>query len=143
MSKPKWDFRDISKGLKIFRDILLGRKHNLHGRFPPLMSPRSVPTPEIPRGPDNQYSKQYYYKRSAINSVFPPIVAPVAEGPPMNQDPTKKAQPGGIKPDTVCFHCAPTPGPPWSWDGHQYYECLPDPPPSSPSPCPQNCPDDK
>nr|XP_021205873.1 uncharacterized protein LOC101735561 isoform X2 [Bombyx mori] len=39
MSKPKWDFRDISKGLKIFRDILLGRKHNLHGRFPPLMSP--------------------------------------------------------------------------------------------------------
>lgn len=57
----------------------------------------------------------------------------------------------------VCFMCPPTPGPPWWWDGHCYYEyrqdkpnypCASEPmkPPPCPapektcSPCPPGCP---
>ncbi|XP_059061536.1 uncharacterized protein LOC131854438 [Achroia grisella] len=136
MGKPKWNFRDISLGLQILREFLLGRKHNLHGRFPPKMAPRTIPSPDIPRGPDDKYSNQYYFKRNAFNSVKPPVVAPIAEGPSMNRDPTKKAMPGGVRPDAVCFSYLPSPGPAWWWDGHCYYECVPDPPPSPPPPCP-------
>ncbi|XP_072938124.1 uncharacterized protein [Epargyreus clarus] len=100
MTKVKYDFRDVSAGLKKLRDFLLGRKHNLHGRFPPLVAPRSIPPPDIPRGPwEYKYSKQYYYERHALNSVKPPVVAPVAEGPPIMRDPTKKAGTGGISPE--------------------------------------------
>lgn len=101
MSKHKWDFRDVSLGLKKLREFLLGRKHTLHGRFPPIVSSRTVPPPDIPRGPEIKYSNHYYHQRNVMNSVLPPVVAPVAEGPPLNQDLKKKTEPGGIKPDTV------------------------------------------
>lgn len=104
MSKYKWDFRDVSVGIRMLREFLLGRKHTLHGRFPPLISPRTIPPPDIPRGPDYKYSQQYYIKRHAMNSVKPPVVAPVAEGPSAQFDPTKINPHGcGLKPDTVCL----------------------------------------
>ncbi|KAJ0175110.1 hypothetical protein K1T71_009251 [Dendrolimus kikuchii] len=139
MSRHKWDFRDVSAGLQFLREFLLGRKHHLHGRFPPLIAPRTIPPPDIPRGPEYKYSKQYYYKRNALHSVLPPVVAPVAEGPPVDRDRTKKSQPGGMKPDSVPFNCAPTPGLPWWWDGHSYYENQPDPC-CPPCPCPPSAP---
>ncbi|KAG6441606.1 hypothetical protein O3G_MSEX001876 [Manduca sexta] len=128
MSKGKgnWSFRDVSLGLQKLREFLLGRKHTLHGRFPTMISPRTIPTPDIPRGPDEHYSNKYYFTRHARDSVLPPVIAPVAEGPPMCRDPFKKAKPGGVPPDSVCFNCAPTPGPTWWWDGHFYYETQPD-----------------
>ncbi|KAM3965498.1 LOW QUALITY PROTEIN: uncharacterized protein ACR2FA_000343 [Aphomia sociella] len=136
MAKRKWDFRDVSLGLQILREFLLGRKHNLRGRFPPKVSTRTIPQPDIPRGPDDRYSNQYYFKRNVYDSVKPPKVAPVAEGPPLDQDPTKKTKAGGAKTDTVFFSYLPSPGTAWWWDGHCYYECLSDPPPPPPPPCP-------
>ncbi|XP_038222152.1 uncharacterized protein LOC119839784 [Zerene cesonia] len=126
MSK-KIQYRDISDGLKKLRDILLGRKYNLHNRFPPFLAPRTIPPAEIPRCPDYKYSDQYYYERNAFDSVKPPIVAPVAEGPPISHDPTKKGS--ALKPDDICFNHPPTPGQSWWWDGHCYYEYVDDPPP--------------
>ncbi|XP_045776119.1 uncharacterized protein LOC123874660 [Maniola jurtina] len=142
MSK-KFEFRDVSSGFQKLRNFLLGRKHVLHGRFPPLLSPRTLPPPDIPRGPDSKYSDMYYYQRSVYNSIQPPVVAPIAEGPPILRDPTKKAAAGGIRADAISFNSAPTPGPAWWWDGHCYYECVPDPssypsPAQEPDPyCPQ------
>ncbi|VVC96972.1 unnamed protein product [Leptidea sinapis] len=122
--KKKIDYRDISDGLKKLRDFLLGRKHNLHGRFMPFISPRSIPPAEIPRCPEYKYSNQYYHKRNVFHSVHPPIVAPIAEGPPLEGDPGKKS----LRPECLCFPCPPTPGPVWWWDGHCYYETVPDSP---------------
>lgn len=85
MSKPKFRFRDVSNGLRKFRDFLLGRKYTLHGRFPPELAPRSIPPADIPRSMQPKYSEQYYFKRSAINSVKPPVVAPVGECPPLTK----------------------------------------------------------
>ncbi|XP_047532588.1 uncharacterized protein LOC125067835 [Vanessa atalanta] len=139
MSKKKYNFRDVSYGLQKLRNFLLGRKHTLHGRFPPLLAPRTIPPAEIPRGPDFKYSDKYYFKRNAFNSVLPPVVAPVAEGPPILKDPVKKIASTVIPPDAICFNYAPTPGPAWWWDGHCYYENVPDPicaPQQSSSPCP-------
>lgn len=102
MKKWKWDFRDVSVGLKMLREALLGRRHTLHGRFPPQISSRTIPPPDIPRGPEYKYSNQHYFKRSAQDSVQPPVVAPIAEGPPLIRDPTKIfKQGGGIQPDSV------------------------------------------
>ncbi|CAH4022501.1 unnamed protein product [Pieris brassicae] len=116
--------RDVGAFLQKIRAILLGREHNLHGRFPPYISPRTIPPPEITRCPDYKYSNQYYHERNAFHSVHPPVVAPIAEGPPL-----KIGGPGPLKSDAICFNSPPTPGPAWWWDGHCYYECAPDPPP--------------
>ncbi|XP_045450333.1 NADH dehydrogenase [ubiquinone] 1 alpha subcomplex subunit 7-like [Melitaea cinxia] len=133
MSKKK--FRDVSYVLQKLRKFLLGREHTLHGRFPPLVAPRTTPPAEIPRGPDTKYSENYYYKRNAFHSVQPPVIAPIAEGPPILNDPVKKIETKVIRPDAICFNFAPTPGPAWWWDGHCYYESVPDPP--NPSSAPQ------
>lgn len=97
----KYKFRDVSYGLQKLRDFLLGRKHILHGRFPPNIAPRTIPTADLPRGPDTPYSQNYYYRRNAFHSVQPPVVAPIAEGPPLIQDPTQKAKAGGVRADAV------------------------------------------
>lgn len=101
MKKPKLEFRDISLGLQMLRSFLLGREHKLHNRFPPLIAPRTIPPPDIPRAPEYKYSKQYYSDRHAYDSVKPPVVAPVALGPPIGNDPRKQSIEGGIKADTV------------------------------------------
>ncbi|CAG9790925.1 unnamed protein product [Diatraea saccharalis] len=142
MSKnPKWEFRDVSLLLQIFRDFLLGRKHTLHPRFPLKVASRSIPQPDIPRSPDIKYSNQYYYARNAFDSVKPPVVAPIAEGPAAGGDPTVKPKVSGVRPDSVCLPGLPIPGTPWAWDGHRYFECVPDvdrrptcPPPPPPPP---------
>ncbi|KAL4717288.1 hypothetical protein ACJJTC_017175 [Scirpophaga incertulas] len=125
MSK-RWEFRDVSILLQTLRNFLLGRKHTLHQRFPSNVAPRSIPKPDIPRGPEYKYSKQYYYKRNAFDSVKPPIVAPVAECQPMRRDSVKSTSTSTTKPVSVSFTSLPTPGTPWLWDGHCYYECVPD-----------------
>ncbi|XP_045501056.1 uncharacterized protein LOC123698466 [Colias croceus] len=126
MSK-KIQYRDVSDGLKKLRDFLLGRKYTLPHRFPPFIAPRTIPPAEIPRCPDYKYSGQYYYERNAFDSVKPPVVAPVAAGPPLSHDPSKKG--AALKSDDICFNQPPTPGQPWWWDGHCYYEYVDDPPP--------------
>ncbi|CAH0718283.1 unnamed protein product, partial [Brenthis ino] len=146
MVNAKFKFRDISYGLQKLRDFLLGRKHTLHGRFPPMVAPRTLPPANIPRGPDTKYSDKYYFQRNAFNSVYPPIVAPVAEGPPLKKDQVRKGTPSGaMRPDAICFNFAPTPGSAWWWDGHCYYECEPE---SSSPPTPSQekdslCPPDQ
>lgn len=94
-----FDFRDVSVALQKLRSFLLGRQHNLHGRFPPLISPRTLPTPDIPRGPEYKYANQYYDDRNALRSVKPPLVAPIGEGPPLCLD--GKIKFGPVKADTV------------------------------------------
>lgn len=101
MSK-KFQFRDVSIGIQKLRDFLLGRKHVLHGRFPPTLAPRTLPPADLNRGClDSRYADKYYYQRSAYNSVEPPVVAPIAEGPPLSYDRTTKAPVGGIRADAV------------------------------------------
>ncbi|RVE51313.1 hypothetical protein evm_003993 [Chilo suppressalis] len=130
MSK-KWAFRDVSILLQEIRNFLLGRKHTLHPRFPLKVSPRSIPPADIPRAPEYKYSNQYYYERNAFDSVKPPVVAPVAEGGGLSRN--------TVAAENICLSRLPTPGHPWAWDGHRYYECIPDvdnkpncPPPSQP-----------
>lgn len=101
MKRRGFEYRDVSLFFQMLRELLLGRPHNLHNRFPPALAPRTIPTPDIPRGPNDGYAKKYYYTRSASRSVKPPVVAPVAEGPPIKRDPTMKAEAGGISPDSV------------------------------------------
>lgn len=93
-----WDFRDVSKGLARIREILLGRKFVNRHRFPPLISPRSIPPPDVPRGPENKYSDQYYGSRNAMNSVKPPVVAPVAI------EASTRSFPSGPGRQVNCFH---------------------------------------
>ncbi|XP_014363312.1 uncharacterized protein LOC106714722 [Papilio machaon] len=121
MSKLKFPHRDVSTVLQRLRDFLLGRKHTLHLRFPQAVAPRTIPPVDLPRNLDNKYSEQYYYTRSAMDSVKPPVVAPIALGSKSNVSSCSG------KP-SVSFESAPTPGPSWWWDGHCYYECTPDVP---------------
>ncbi|XP_075980977.1 uncharacterized protein LOC142979743 [Anticarsia gemmatalis] len=136
----KWEFRDVSLGLRIFRDILLGRAHIPHNRFPPFLASRTLPTPDIPRGPEYKYSNQYYYKRNPIRSVHPPVVAPIA----LSAAQSTIAGAAGPK-SRIQFPTIPAPGPIYWWDNHGYYEEVPDtkkpcPPPPQPDPCaPKKC----
>lgn len=80
MPRVQWTYRDVSTLLQSLRNFLLGRKHTLHPRFPCAVAPRSIPRPDIPRGPEYKYSEQYYATRNYSEAVFPPVVAPVATG---------------------------------------------------------------
>lgn len=75
-------FRDVSAPLRILRDFLLGVKvpHQLHNRFNPLLAPRTIPQPEIPRTSVDRYAGIYYHTRHALDSVKPPVVGPIALG---------------------------------------------------------------
>ncbi|KAL0821201.1 hypothetical protein ABMA28_005810 [Loxostege sticticalis] len=126
MSRSKWDYRDVSVLLQAIRNFLLGRKHTLHPRFPCKVSARSIPCPDIPRSPEDKYSAMYYHQRNPFQSVKPPVVAPVALG-------NKKEK---IKPESVKLPGLPTPGAPWWWDGHSYFECTSPAPEPPPPPCP-------
>lgn len=150
VKKVKFDFRDVSSGFQKIRQFLLGRKYKYHNRFPPLISPRSIPPPDVPRGPEVKYANHWYTHRNVLNSVKPPVVAPVAEGKPKG----KKVNPCYVKSDASAFSCPPTPGPPWWFDGHCYYEFIetsakegcppPNPCEQPPSkPCPPPCPQKK
>lgn len=90
------EVRDVGALLKKIRAFLLGREHKLHGRFSPYLSPRTIPPPDIPRCPDYKYSNNYYHERNVFHSVHAPVVAPVAEGPPV-----KFGGPGPLKPEAV------------------------------------------
>lgn len=79
-SRVQWSYRDVSTLLQTFRNFLLGRKHTLHPRFPCAIAPRSIPRPDIPRNMDYKYSEQYYVNRNSKDSVYPPVVAPIAMG---------------------------------------------------------------
>ncbi|XP_028173170.1 basic proline-rich protein-like [Ostrinia furnacalis] len=128
MSRSKWDYRDVSVLLQAIRNFLLGRKHTLHPRFPWKVAARSIPPPDIPRGPEYKYSNQYYHQRNPFESVKPPVVAPVGLG---------GSKQGKMKAESVPISGLPTPGATWWWDGHSYYECTPPPPPpDTRPPCP-------
>lgn len=103
MTKPhKLNFRDVDAVLQYFRNFFLGRKYTLHNRFMPFISSRTIPPPDVPRSPEIKLANNWYHKRSAYDSVWPPIVAPVAEGPAIAQDPkTRGNEPGGLNPDQV------------------------------------------
>lgn len=103
MTKPnKLSFRDVDAVLQYLRNIFLGRKHTLHNRFMPFISSRTIPPPDIPRSSEIKLANNYYHKRSAYDSVWPPIVAPIAEGPAIAQDPkTRGNEPGGLNPNQV------------------------------------------
>ncbi|KAI5638677.1 NADH:ubiquinone oxidoreductase subunit b14.5a (Complex i-B14.5a) domain-containing protein [Phthorimaea operculella] len=121
------EYRDVGTLLQYLRTLLLGRKHQLHGRFPKYIAPRSIPKPDVPRTLEYKYSKQYYFNRSYMDSSYPPVVTSTA-----------KAQEFQAQ-----FKYLPTPGDPWWWDGHAFYETVPSntprcPPQASNNPCP--CP---
>lgn len=149
--KVNFEFRDVSSGFQALREFLLGRKYKFHNRFAAIISPRSIPPPDIPRGPEVKYANQWYANRNALNSVKPPVVAPVAEGKPKGA----KVNPCYAKADALAFNCPPTPGPPWWFDGHCYYEYIETsaqdscPPPGDPcqqpptKKCPPPCPEKK
>ncbi|CAH0605891.1 unnamed protein product [Chrysodeixis includens] len=147
--RVKFEFRDVSTGFQKIREFLLGRKYIQHQRYQPTVAPRSIPPPDIPRGPEVKYANHYYARRNVFNSVRPPVVAPFGEGKPKGRprDPCAK------KPGALSFSCPPTPGPPWWFDGHCYYEyietaasnqsgCPPDDPCAQPPKrkCPPPCP---
>lgn len=103
MTKPhKLNFRDVDALLQYFRNFFLGRKYTLHNRFMPFISPRTIPPPVVPRSPDIKLANNWYHKRSSYDSVWPPVVAPVAEGPAIAQDPkTRGNEAGGLNPNQV------------------------------------------
>ncbi|PZC84055.1 hypothetical protein B5X24_HaOG206401 [Helicoverpa armigera] len=151
---PRWDFRDVSSGIQRIRNFLLGRKYVYHNRFPPLISPRSIPTPDIPRGPDYKLANQAYSNRNVLNSVKPPVVAPVAEGKVLRKPKDGRANKIRVGPklsssDAIEFSCPPLIGPVWWFDSHSYYKdvCVSpcgspasSSPPSPPAPpCPSPC----
>ncbi|XP_022824759.1 formin-like protein 14 [Spodoptera litura] len=136
VNKPgfKFDFRDVSSGIQKLREFLLGRKYVQHNRFPPLIAPRSIPPPDVPRGPEqtNRYSDMYYTNRDVLGSVKPPVVAPIAEGL-RGGDGKLKIDRKKMDTRKLLFECPPTPGCTWWWDAHCYYKDIcPTPPPCPP-----------
>lgn len=105
MTKPhKLNFRDVDAVLQYLRNFFLGRKYTHHNRFMPFISSRTTPPADVPRSPEIKLANNWYHKRSAYDSVWPPVVAPVAEGPAIAQDPkTRGSQPGGLDPNQVIF----------------------------------------
>lgn len=74
--KPKILPRDVSPMFQKIREFLLGHSHIKHTRFEHLISPRSIPPPEIPhRGCNPKYHDHYYFNRHALNSIKPPVIA--------------------------------------------------------------------
>lgn len=105
MKKPhQLSFRDVDAVLQYVRNLLLGRKYTLHNRFMPFIASRTVPPADVPRSPEVKLANNWYHKRSIYDSVWPPVVAPVAEGPAIAQDPkTHGKEPGGLNPNQVVF----------------------------------------
>lgn len=70
----------------------------------PFIAPRTIPPPDPPRSPEIKLANNWYHKRSFYDSVWPPIVAPVAEGPAIGHDPkTRGSEPRGLNPNQVIF----------------------------------------
>ncbi|CAB3251066.1 unnamed protein product [Arctia plantaginis] len=142
-------FRDVCGVLRTLRDFLLGIKvpHQLHNRFNPLLAPRTLPPPDIPRTSVDRYSGIYYYTRHALDSVKPPVVGPIALGLEDSRKLSGTQQPAKPRTDSeLVFPTIPTPGPPYWFDAHCYYECVPDvvrppkPCPPKEPPIPPPCP---
>ncbi|KAF7489384.1 hypothetical protein SSS_02957 [Sarcoptes scabiei] len=64
--------RDISKGLQIFRALLLGRTWNNQNRFQDQLAKRPYPRPKIADGPAHKVSDNYYVYRDARRSICLP-----------------------------------------------------------------------
>ncbi|KAJ2952357.1 hypothetical protein O0L34_g4642 [Tuta absoluta] len=106
--KKYGEYRDVGKFLQYLRALLLGRDHKLHARFPKYLAPRSIPKPDVPRAIEYKFAQQYYFNRNYMDSSYPPVVTSNA-----------KAQEFQAK-----LKYLPTPGDPWWWDGHSYYEYV-------------------
>ncbi|KAH8236127.1 hypothetical protein KR032_007505 [Drosophila birchii] len=68
---PKIQHRDVAGFLSRIRDFFLGRTHNTALRFADTLSPRTQPAPEIPRGPSQGLSANYYYMRDPRGQMKP------------------------------------------------------------------------
>ncbi|CAH0588090.1 unnamed protein product [Chrysodeixis includens] len=116
----KFEFRDVSSVFQKIRDFILGGKFKLENRFPPLISPRAIQRPDIPRGPEHKYADRWYSKRYMLDSVKPPVLSSLADGKPV----VGGGFPCVMKSEAVAFNCPPTAGAPWLLDGHCYYEFV-------------------
>ena len=65
--------RQITPGLKIFRDICRGKPIVEALRYADGLAARVQPPPTVPGGPYHKTSKVYYYSRDARRLVQPPV----------------------------------------------------------------------
>ncbi|KAK9497280.1 hypothetical protein O3M35_004628 [Rhynocoris fuscipes] len=100
----KFEIREVSGLVGIFRDLFLGRKYLSPLRYGPLYAARTQPPPEIPGGPAHKLSNNYYYERDPRREVNPPLL--IASGY------KQISAPGEGK---VALR-SPTPGNLWQWD---------------------------
>lgn len=76
----KFEFRDVSSVFQKIREFILGGKYKFHNRFPSVISPRSIPRPEVHKGPELKYADRWFTKRHVLDAVKSPVIVPVAEG---------------------------------------------------------------
>jgi len=65
---------DVSPFLRKIRTSLFGRDSLPLNRWNVEMSPRSIPAPDLPKGPSHKLSANYYYTRDARRRIGPPTV---------------------------------------------------------------------
>lgn len=101
--------RDISPGLQVLRNFLLGRQHKMALRFEKDLAPRTADPPNLPEGPAHILSANYYYARDARREVHPPkvLTGPAVAGS-ITAGETKEAAPVVKK--------GKTPGVVYLWD---------------------------
>ncbi|KAH8419832.1 hypothetical protein KR009_003100 [Drosophila setifemur] len=100
--------RDVSPFFQRLRAFLLGREHNLALRFEDGVADRTQPPPQIPDGPSQLLSANYYCTRDGRREVNPPIDL-VAQ-----QQQQLAAEAGGAA--KAPAKKLPTPGQIYSWD---------------------------
>ncbi|XP_055308976.1 NADH dehydrogenase [ubiquinone] 1 alpha subcomplex subunit 7-like [Sitodiplosis mosellana] len=99
--------RDIGFLTKIFRNVILGRDHNLALRFEPECSARDQPPPNIPDGPAHKLSANYYESRDPRREVAPPI--------DLTQNLLGSGE-SGVAETGTRIAGVPTPGKTYQWD---------------------------
>ncbi|CAH0383455.1 unnamed protein product [Bemisia tabaci] len=110
MTKPRpQEFRDVTIGLRILRDLLLGRKHDRDNRFSAFVATRSPAPPQLPPGPHAKLSDNYYYTRDARHIVEPPLLIAGPQVAPQIESAESKSK---VSANVLGV----TPGKPYIWD---------------------------
>ncbi|XP_016997642.2 NADH dehydrogenase [ubiquinone] 1 alpha subcomplex subunit 7 [Drosophila takahashii] len=100
--------RDVAGFLSRVRNFFLGRTHKTALRFADTISPRTQPPPDIPKGPSEGLSANYYYTRDPRRLVKP-FVDVVQEHKQMLAAKAKKAEEAAKKSSDASKDGSPSP----------------------------------